>query len=408
MKMTGKFTTGFTFLVVLLFGGCSQMQNKPATFGQDVNFLKKHTQTIILSDKAGDAQAAIAPAYQGRVMTSTADGENGLSFGWINRELISSGEKRRHINAYGGEERFWMGPEGGQFAIYFPKGAPFDFEQWQVPAVIDTEPFEAVSQTNDRAVFRKKATLANWTGTKFDIQIDRTIRLLNTKEAAEKLGAGIDKSVKMVAYETESKITNTGAQPWKKETGLLSIWILSMFCPSPGTTIVIPFNAGDEAALGPKVNDAYFGKVPADRLVVKDDVLFFKGDGKQRGKIGLSAKRAKPILGSYDATNKVLTIVQYTKPKGATNYVNSMWKMQEEPYSGDVVNSYNDGPLEGGQKQLGPFYELETSSPALELGPNESGLHIHRVFHLVGPEDKLGKIAEATLGVKLEEIKNAL
>jgi hypothetical protein len=181
-----------------------------------------------------------------------------------------------------------------------------------------------------------------------------------------------------------------------------------MFSPSPETTVVIPFNAGDEAVLGSKVNDEYFGKVPADRLVVKDDVLFYKGDGKQRGKIGLSAKRAKPIFGSYDATNNVLTIVQYTKPRGATNYVNSMWKMQEDPYNGDVVNSYNDGPLEGGQKQLGPFYELETSSPALELGPNESGLHIHRVFHLVGPEDKLGKIAQATLGVKLEEIKNAL
>jgi hypothetical protein len=408
MKMTRNSRRGPATLELTPIRRCSQMQNKPATFSQDVDFLKKHTQTIILSDKAGDAQAAVVPAYQGRVMTSTAGGAKGLSFGWINRELILSGEKRQHINAYGGEERFWVGPEGGQFSIYFPKGAPFDFEHWQTPSIIDTEPFEAVSQTNDQAVFRKKATLANWTGTKFDIQIGRTIRLLNTKEAAEKLGADIDKSVKIVAYETESKIINTGTQPWKKETGLLSIWILSMFSPSPETTVVIPFNAGDEAVLGSKVNDEYFGKVPADRLVVKDDVLFYKGDGKQRGKIGLSAKRAKPIFGSYDATNNVLTIVQYTKPRGATNYVNSMWKMQEDPYNGDVVNSYNDGPLEGGQKQLGPFYELETSSPALELGPNESGLHIHRVFHLVGPEDKLGKIAQATLGVKLEEIKNAL
>ena len=78
--------------------------------------------------------------------------------------------------------------------------------------------------------------------------------------------------------------------------------------------MVVPFAAGDEAKLGPKVNDAYFGKVPAERLVVKDDVLFFSGDGKYRSKIGLSPARAKPILGSYDAANGVLTIVQYTKP----------------------------------------------------------------------------------------------
>ncbi len=384
------------------------MQNKPATFGQDIEFLKKHTQTIVLCNKGGDAQLAVVPAYQGRVMTSTASGPNGLSFGWINKELIATGEKRPHINAYGGEERFWIGPEGGQFAIYFPKGAPFDFEHWQVPPVIDTEPFDLVSQTSDQVSFRRKASLANWSGTRFDIQIDRTVRLLNAKEAAEKLGAAIGDSVRIVAYEAESKITNTGTEPWKKETGLLSIWILSMFSPSPGTTIVIPFNAGAQATFGPKVNDEYFGKVPADRLVVKDSILFFKGDGKQRGKIGLSAKRAKPILGSYDANNKVLTLVQYTKPRGATDYVNSMWRKQEDPYNGDVVNSYNDGPLGGGQKQLGPFYEIESSSPALELAPNKSGSHTHRVFHLIGPETELDKISVATLGVKLEEIKNAL
>jgi hypothetical protein len=408
MKMSRICTVGLAIVSLLFIGGCSQMQHKSATFGQDIEFLKKHTPVIVLSDKSGDAQAAIVPAYQGRVMTSTADGTGGLSFGWINRELVASGEKKQHINAYGGEERFWIGPEGGQFAVYFPKGASFDFENWQVPAVIDTEPFELVSQASDRAIFRRKALLTNWSGTVFEIQIDRTVRLLTTEEANKKLGAAVGGSVKMVAYETESTITNTGTQPWKKETGLLSIWILSMFSPSPETTIVIPFNAGAQAALGPKVNDEYFGKVPADRLVVKDSVLFFKGDGKYRSKIGLSPKRAKPILGSYDATNRVLTLVQYTKPDGANDYVNSMWQQQEKPYAGDVANSYNDGPAEPGKKPMGPFYELESSSPALELGPNKSGSHIHRVFHLVGSESELDKVARATLGVKLEEIKNAL
>ena len=84
----------------------------------------------------------------------------------------------------------------------------------------------------------------------------------------------------MVAYASDNGITNTGANAWTKDTGLLSIWILGMFNPSPATTIVIPFKSGPESELGPAVNDAYFGKVPADRLVVKDGVLFFSGDGK--------------------------------------------------------------------------------------------------------------------------------
>ena len=63
-------------------------------------------------------------------------------------------------------------------------------------------------------------------------------------------------------------------------------------------------------------------------------VLFFKADSKYRSKIGLMPSRAKPVLGSYDAVNAVLTIVQYSKPQGVNRYVNSMWEMQEAPYGG--------------------------------------------------------------------------
>jgi hypothetical protein len=203
-------------------------------------------------------------------------------------------------------------------------------------------------------------------------------------------------------------MTNAGDKPWEKETGLLSIWILSMYNPSPATTIVIPFNVGPEDKLGPVVNDAYFGKVPADRLVIKDGVLFFSGDGQYRSKIGLSPQRAKDVAGSYDAVNKVLTIVQYNKPQGVTDYVNSMWQIQEQPYRGDVINSYNDGPPAPGVKPLGPFYELESSSPAAALDPGESILHVHRTFHFQGAEPQLDPIAKTVLGVGIEDIKSGL
>jgi hypothetical protein len=36
-------------------------------------------------------------------------------FGWINRKLIASRKIQPHINVFGGEDRFWIGPEGGQF-----------------------------------------------------------------------------------------------------------------------------------------------------------------------------------------------------------------------------------------------------------------------------------------------------
>ena len=83
-----------------------------ANFGDDSAFLKKHTDLVVLSDKAGSAKVALAPAWQGRVMTSTMGGDAGPSFGWINRELIASGEIKPHMNAFGGEDRFWMGAGG--------------------------------------------------------------------------------------------------------------------------------------------------------------------------------------------------------------------------------------------------------------------------------------------------------
>jgi len=372
---------------------------------QDIEVLKKHTDVIVLSDDSGAGQVAVVPGYQGRVMTSTTDGK--VSFGWINHELITSGELQQHINAYGGEERFWLGPEGGQFSIFFKAGDPFDWAHWQVPAVLDTEPFTVVSQRRDQAVFQGSAQLTNYSGTPLAIQLDRTVTLMDAADAGRLLEVSAPDTVKVLGFQTENRLTNVGDGQWTRETGALGIWMLGMFNRSEEAVVVMPFEPGPENELGPKVNDEYFGKVPSDRLIVKDDVLFFKVDDPYRSKIGLSPKRAKPVLGSYDGASSVLTVLQYTKPEGAEQYVNSMWKIQDDPFSGDVVNSYNDGPPEPGAEPFGPFYEMESSSPVAFLKPNESITHVQRTFHLQGEQRDLDAIAQAVLGVGIDEIKNA-
>ena len=185
---------------------------------------------------------------------------------------------------------------------------------------------------------------------------------------------------------------------WTKQGGLLSVWILGMYKHSAETIVLVPYVEGDEAKLGPIVNADYFGTVPAERLRVADGVIRFSGDGQYRSKIGLTPQRAKPVLGSYDATRQLLTLVQYTKPEGATDYVNSMWELQDEPFKGDVVNSYSDGPPNPGAKPLGPFYELESSSPALARKPGESATHIHRTIHLQGDEAAIHRLGQFLLG----------
>ncbi len=379
-----------------------------ASFGDDVAFVQNHTGVVVLHDKSQSAQVALAPAWQGRVLTSTANGASGTSFGWINRELISSGKLQPHINVFGGEDRFWLGPEGGQFSIFFAKGAKFELADWLTPAAVDTMPYQLVKQSPDRARFAAAFALTNYSGTRFDIKVSREVRLLSAANAWKKLGVKPASGVSLVAYESDNRITNAGKQPWQKDTGLLSIWILGQFNPAPATTIVVPIKSGLESELGVNVTSDYFGSVPPERLVVRDDVLFFSGDGLYRSKIGVNPKRSKGVLGSYDAASRVLTIVQFTQPEGVTDYVNSQWKLQDHPFAGDVANSYNDGPPAPGAKPLGPFYEMESSSPAAALAPGKSLTHIHRTIHLHGEEKDLDAVARAILGVSLDEIQKAL
>jgi hypothetical protein len=377
-------------------------------FGEDAAFLGRHTGVVTLSDASERGQVLVAPGYQGRVMTSTTAGADGPSFGWINRELIASGTFLPQFNPFGGEDRFWLGPEGGPFALYFRKGEPFEFDYWQVPPLLDTEPFGVTDQRRDSVAFAKDALLVNYAGTAFSIRIERRVNVLDAARAGAAFGLDALPERGWVAYETVNTLTNTGDAAWTKETGLLSIWILGMYTPSPATTIVIPIREGTEAALGPKVNDAYFGAVPPERLRVDERHVFFRGDGMQRGKIGISPRRAMPVCGSYDAAGEALTLVQFNRPEGATEYVNSMWARQDDPFAGDVVNSYNDGPPKPGAKPLGPFYELETSSPAAALAPGESITHVHRTFHAQGEAAALDGMARGALDVGIEAIRGAL
>lgn len=344
----------------------------------------------------------VVPDYQGRVMTSTSGGDNGRSYGWINHSLIESGDTNPRFNAYGGEERFWFGPEGGPYSIFFEQGDEQEFQNWNVPAVIDTESWDIEYSDRNSAKFIKESKLTNASGTVFHLDIERTISLLSKYDVSEVLGIVIPDDLQIVAYESDNVITNLGEQEWTRDKGLLSIWILSMFNPSPETTVFIPYDPNGEGII---VNDEYFGKVPADRLIVDSNMVWFKADGGYRSKIGIPPGRARKLCGSYDPERKVLTLVWASLPNEPGIYVNSNWGEQKDPYDGDVINSYNDGPLDDGS-MLGPFYELETSSPALALQPNESEGHVQRVMHFEGEEDDLALIVKALFDLEIGDIVN--
>ena len=363
------------------------------TYGSDKRFLEKHIEVVELA--AGDKRLLATPTLQGRVLTSSADGGEGYSFAWLNYPLIASGQPLAHVNNYGGEDRFWLGPEGGQYSLFFPGGTDFSFAQWQTPAAIDTEKWETVRQDGGRVTFGKDASIENTAGVVLDMRLERDVELLTDDQTECAMEGPLPAGVSAVAFRTVNRLTNRGSFAWDRSTGMPSIWLIGQFAPSHDTTMIIPLRQ----APGAVVNDAYFGKIPADRLRVTEDALYYRGDGQMRGKIGIPPEMTIPVCGALDRVNGVLTIVKFDFDPARVTYVNSMWEHQDDPFRGDVINAYNDGPLEDGSI-MGPFFELESSSPAAELKPGETMLHTRTTIHLRGPVDVLEKLSARLLEQK--------
>ena len=387
---------------LFVLASCTSSNPKlPAgTFGHDVDFLRaRDTGLVILG--GGDEQVVVSPKYQGKVFTSTDSGSYGRSFGWIHYSAFD-GPVNPHMNAYGGENRLWLGPEGGIYSLFFPPGAKMEFANWKTPAAFDTAAWGVIGRSDSSVELRKEMRLLNYVGDTLEMKIDRAIMLLKPADIERSLSISRSDSVMMVGYSTFNVLTNTGNFIWANGTGMPCLWLLDMFNPSPATTIIIPFHSEQGDTSKPATTD-YFGEIPADRIKIRDSVIFFTADGKNRGKLGVHPSREKSMIGSYDAVGKVLTITAYDTDRQA-RYLNQEWNTVKPPFSGDAVNAYNDGPLAGGG-QMGPFYELESVSPAAFLAPGQSLTHRHSVYHFTGPEEALDSICQKLLGVSVKGLR---
>lgn len=373
------------------------------TFGYDLNFLKKHDSDLVVL-KNINARVIVSAKYQAKVFTSTAQGPEGRSFGWVHYKSFT-GQIDPHMNAYGGENRFWLGPEGGSYSLFFKPNTKMVFENWHTPPAFDSEPWSTISNEDSSSItMHKDMNLENYRGAKLSIAVDRKISLLDNASINRDLQISPDDSVHVVGYETDNVITNKGDFDWNEKTGMPCIWILDMFTPSESGVIAIPFtpvkNKNEKIA-----TTDYFGAIPPDRIKYTDSVLYFKVDGKSRGKLGLPPGRAKGVEGSYDPTNHVLTILTADiDPKA--KYLYQKWDTTGATFDGDALNAYNDGPLEDGS-QMGPFYEMESVSPAAMLKPGEMMAHRQSVYHFTGSEQALNGISEKILGISIDDFKNA-
>jgi hypothetical protein len=382
------------------------MMTKLRNFGEDLAFLQEHVETVVLSN-GDDQRVVVVPEWQGRTMTSTARGDEGFSYGWVNYRRIQSGQTEPQINLFGGEDRFWIGPEGSQFSFFFDPAEPMDLSHWRTPPPLDVEPFQLVGQDTRQVSFERRMRLVNYAAQPFDLHVERTVRIADPDETANCLGMTLPSGLQLVCHESHNRVTNAGDRDWTAETGLPAVWILGMNKPSPAVTVLVPFQRGAEPEKGPIVTADYFGKLDDSRLNISESsgLIYFLGDGRLRSKLGVGFRRAVDFLGAWDAGRECLTVVQFNLPADpGPGYTNNLWKAVDDPYEGDVINSYNDGPNESGGL-MGPFYELETLSPALALCVGDSFLHRHRTIHLEGCRESLDQVMQHVFGVNLAQVE---
>jgi hypothetical protein len=385
----------WVFVAGVLLAGCG---GQSGGFKHDLDFLKKYDSGLVVL-RSGDAEVVVSPKYQGKVFTSSAAGDGGTSFGWVHYKAFDTTDA--HMNAYGGEDRLWLGPEGGRFSLFFRPGVKMEFANWKTPAAFDTEAWQVVSRSDSAVMLKKEMSLQNYVDSLLQLRIDRKVVILSKEGIGGLLGITVS-DVEVVGYSTVNTLTNTGQVAWTDSTGMPCLWLLDMFNPSPATTIVIPYAIAVGDSGKPATMD-YFGEIPSDRIQYVDGTLYFKADGHSRGKLGMHPIRAKSVAGSYDEEQRILTIISFDVDAHA-RYLNQEWNTVKPSFSGDAMNAYNDGPL-GDGSQMGPFYELESVSPAAALGAGQSITHRHSVFHFTGDEEKLDSICRKVLGVSIERIK---
>ena len=266
-----------------------------------------------------------------------------------------------------------------------------------------TGAFKVVDKDAASVRMKGRMNVTNASGTDIAVELDRSIRLVDRLNAELTLGVPFPAGVHYVGYVSQNIMTNVGDSPLTPESGTVSIWSMGQFPGRRNTIVIAPYNRNTKGKI---VESSYFGEPPAERVVIDKSagVVLFRADARLQSKIGIDANRTRDRIASIDFDNNVLIITQFDLTPGKDQYVNSLWQNpQENPYAGDVINSYNHHG-KGGEY----FYELESSSPAAFLQPGESIAHNHRTLQFHGSIEDLSKIAAGALGIPLDRVREKM
>lgn len=404
-----------------------------------VDYLEMKTKVLELCNEYG-ARVAVCPDWNGRVMTSTADGLDGDSFGMLNVPEIERGGDDYSYRFFGGEDQFTLSPEGGPFSLYFavdPDESAVRKQQVEMPVGYQEGKFIAdFSPPAPEIRMRRNIQMMNLAGARFDLDVVRTVRLTDSSDFSALFGETVasameEQDVSYVSYQTTSSLINRGGG-LSKNSGLVSVRIRSMFNSTPHHVVVIPFRPGSEEELGPRVYVEFFGMAPHGRIRLLPEAALLRADGRYRCQIGVSRKRALPYIGAIDLRNGVLSFVSYNLPPDPCefDYLGNAFcetvgnttcdfmrtrdyyfseslapasgDPGDNPYGGEVLRAYSSGPAGPRDNSGGAFYEFNTFSPAFALQKNEMMSHVQYTTHINADRDTLDFLLRNLLHTELD------
>ena len=404
---TALFTLSFLKAQEAAEGG-----NKVRKIREVLRFLEQTgNEEVLLTGEGQNKVVVVAPSLGGRVLCTGFEGVEGDTDSYILEDKIKKGAAPTGRGAvwsnFGGEERFWLAPEGGKFALFFREGEEQAIANYLIPNSLNSARFGVTAKAEDgtSVTFAAPIQLTNSRGMRFDFQVKRKIEVLQSCPYALGYGDKLD----FVGFESKSWVKNGGRAALSRQTGAVAVWTLGQYPVKDHTVIIVPFRPGPNSELGKPLNTQYFKtdvvditKVPKGRSyndywTVKDNYALIKANGSIGTKIEMWPQRALGRIASIDLASFSLTIVEF-RMYPRLDYLASYWlPYSGDPFQGAAISIFVLGKGAG----IPLFYELETLSPALFLHPSEEYCHISRTYHLRGEKVSIGEILGRHFNVDL-------
>lgn len=327
-------------------------------------------------------QIVITPDLSARVLGASIDGLPDENLMWVDETIMNGTywQKKPYFWNAGGL-RSWIAPED----LFFVD-ADKNPDSWFVPASLDPAVFRTVSANNSEAVYKAEIELPSNIGKTYQITLERRIALLT--DPPQEIGT-LTAGVEYMGIEKTHSLTNRSDEVIGKDLPYVCLWSLLQINPSG--TILVPLKKGAD----PKTAYREYFNPLGDRLVVTNNIISIKIDGKYRSKIGVRPEAAGRGLAFLrdDGDNKGVLFVKLFPVDPDGIYVDKPWG-KESDY-GDAIELYND------DGNMGGFAEIECHGPARKLAKGEIQSHSMKLHIFRGSLTELKKIGSVLLDADL-------